>query len=177
MPWTCRASIGALPPVPTAITSGEHDRWHDEPLTAGSSTRFTRNEVHQNAEAVCGCGTNPFSSASSAAAITSEALLPNALGRLANFMGEWARGSAGASLVPSNGAGYGSVLPRACRRTSVRGPSANATRASIWLSRLKLRGGPNVAAVALANKNARVMWALLARGDSYRVRTDRASAA
>jgi len=41
---------------------------------------------------------------------------------------------------------------------------------SIWLSRLKLRGGPNVAAVALANKNARVMWALLARGDSYRVR-------
>jgi hypothetical protein len=25
--------------------------------------------------------------------------------------------------------------------------------------------------VALANKNARVMWALLARGDSYRVRT------
>ena len=48
---------------------------------------------------------------------------------------------------------------------------------SIWLNRLKLRGGPNVAAVALANKNARVMWALLARGDSYRVRTDRASAA
>ena len=39
---------------------------------------------------------------------------------------------------------------------------------SIWLSRLKLRGGPNVAAVALANKNARVLWALLARGDSYR---------
>ena len=50
---------------------------------------------------------------------------------------------------------------------------------SIWLSRLKLRGGPNVAAVALANKNARVLWALLARGDSYKVRPalDRASAA
>jgi hypothetical protein len=48
---------------------------------------------------------------------------------------------------------------------------------SIWLSRLKLRGGPNVATVALANKNARVMWALLARGDSYRVRTDTAAAA
>jgi len=39
---------------------------------------------------------------------------------------------------------------------------------SIWVSRLKLRGGPNVAAVALANKNARVLWALLARNDSYR---------
>ena len=36
-----------------------------------------------------------------------------------------------------------------------------------------------MAAVALANKNARVMWALLARGDSYRVRPalDRAVAA
>ncbi len=39
---------------------------------------------------------------------------------------------------------------------------------SVWLSRLKLRGGPNVAAVALANKNARVLWALLERNDSYR---------
>ena len=48
---------------------------------------------------------------------------------------------------------------------------------SIWLSQLKLRGGPNVVAVALANKNARVLWALLVRGDSYRVRIDRASAA
>ncbi len=39
---------------------------------------------------------------------------------------------------------------------------------SIWISRLKQRSGPNVAAVALANKNARVMWALLARNQSYR---------
>jgi transposase len=39
---------------------------------------------------------------------------------------------------------------------------------SIWISRIKLRRGPNVAAVALANKNARVMWALLVRGDNYR---------
>jgi transposase len=39
---------------------------------------------------------------------------------------------------------------------------------SIWISRIKLRRGPNVAAVALANKNARVMWALLVRGDQYR---------
>lgn len=39
---------------------------------------------------------------------------------------------------------------------------------SIWISRLKQRSGPNVAAVALANKNARVMWVLLARNQSYR---------
>jgi transposase len=39
---------------------------------------------------------------------------------------------------------------------------------SLWASRLKLKHGFNVAAVALANKNARVIWALLTRGDSYR---------
>jgi transposase len=39
---------------------------------------------------------------------------------------------------------------------------------SVWISRLKQRSGPNLAAVALANKNARVMWALLARPQSYR---------
>jgi transposase len=37
-----------------------------------------------------------------------------------------------------------------------------------WAARLKLRRAANVAAVALANKNARVLWALLSRGQSYR---------
>ncbi len=41
-------------------------------------------------------------------------------------------------------------------------------RRSIWASRLKLARGFNVAAVALANKNARIIWALLTRGDNYR---------
>lgn len=39
---------------------------------------------------------------------------------------------------------------------------------SVWASRLKLKRGFNVAVVALANKNARVIWALLSRGDNYR---------
>jgi len=34
-------------------------------------------------------------------------------------------------------------------------------RRSLWASRLKLKRGFNVAAVALANKNARILWALL----------------
>lgn len=38
----------------------------------------------------------------------------------------------------------------------------------VWASRLKLQRGTNVAAVALANKNARLLWALLKRGESYR---------
>lgn len=36
-----------------------------------------------------------------------------------------------------------------------------------WLMRLRARRNPNVAAVALANKNARVVWALLAHGRQY----------
>ena len=39
---------------------------------------------------------------------------------------------------------------------------------SDWARRIRAERGPNVAAVALANKNARVLWALLARGDRYR---------
>lgn len=36
-----------------------------------------------------------------------------------------------------------------------------------WLGRLLARSHPNVAAVALANKNARILWALLAHGRDY----------
>jgi hypothetical protein len=54
------------------------------------------------------------------------------------------------------------VLGRRCGR-----PSVNATR-SVWVNRLQLRSGPNVAAVALANKKARVMWALFTRNQTYR---------
>jgi len=39
---------------------------------------------------------------------------------------------------------------------------------SLWIKRLKERSGTAVAAVALANKNARVIWALLAHDDVYR---------
>lgn len=36
-----------------------------------------------------------------------------------------------------------------------------------WLARVAERRNPNIAAVALANKNARTVWALLARGRTY----------
>ena len=36
-----------------------------------------------------------------------------------------------------------------------------------WLARLLERRHPNVAAVALANHNARVAWAFLSRGERY----------
>ncbi len=40
---------------------------------------------------------------------------------------------------------------------------------SRWIKRLATERGVNRAAVALANKNARIIWALLSRGHSYRV--------
>jgi transposase len=44
-------------------------------------------------------------------------------------------------------------------------------RPSRWIVALKERRDANVAAVALANKNARVLWALLAHDEDYRAPT------
>jgi transposase len=43
----------------------------------------------------------------------------------------------------------------------------NANQSNSWLSRLVQRRSPNVATVAMANKNARIVWALLAHGRDY----------
>jgi len=53
-------------------------------------------------------------------------------------------------------------------RSAMRTIERHRAARSVWAGRLKLRRGSNVAAVALANKNARVMWALLSRGENYR---------
>lgn len=55
--------------------------------------------------------------------------------------------------------GARAVVPRAVRRIDPQGQ---------WLCALRRRTGTNVAAVALANKNARVIWALLAHDEAYR---------
>ena len=39
---------------------------------------------------------------------------------------------------------------------------------SRWITALAARRGANIAAVALANKNARILWALMAHGEEYR---------
>lgn len=41
-------------------------------------------------------------------------------------------------------------------------------RRSLWIAERKCRSGHNRAAVALANKNARIIWALLTTGECYR---------
>jgi hypothetical protein len=39
---------------------------------------------------------------------------------------------------------------------------------SQWIGQMRERRHPNVVAVALANKNARIVWSILARGEDYR---------
>lgn len=41
-------------------------------------------------------------------------------------------------------------------------------RFSQWVNELRERRGTNRAIVAVANKNARIIWALLARSEEYR---------
>ncbi len=53
-------------------------------------------------------------------------------------------------------------------RAAVRYAEQRTDPGGAWISRLKARRGPNVAAVAVANKNARVAWKLLSTGQSYR---------
>ena len=52
-------------------------------------------------------------------------------------------------------------------RSAIRWMEGKADPRSRWLQSLVARRGKNKAAVALANKNARIIWALLARGECY----------
>jgi transposase len=53
-------------------------------------------------------------------------------------------------------------------RASLRWCAAKTDAYSRWAARIKIERGPNVAAVAMANKNARVLWPQLSRDDRYR---------
>ena len=53
-------------------------------------------------------------------------------------------------------------------RAAVAAAKRKSDTRSRWINALVARRGANVAAVALANKNARVLWALMARGEEYR---------
>jgi transposase len=53
-------------------------------------------------------------------------------------------------------------------RTAVAVCDNKKDKLSVWVTKIKNRGGFNKASVALANKNARIIWAILATGESYR---------
>jgi transposase len=56
--------------------------------------------------------------------------------------------------------GARAVLQSTAKRTNAK---------SVWVEALRHRRGDNIAAVALAAKHARIVWALLARGQEYRM--------
>jgi transposase len=56
-------------------------------------------------------------------------------------------------------------------RAVVRTASKKSDPRSQWVNQLRERRGYNRAAVAVANKNARIIWALLRHGDAYRIAT------
>lgn len=55
-------------------------------------------------------------------------------------------------------------------RSAVHAAQEKTDGLSRWVNALRGRSGTNVATVALANRNARIIWALLARQENYRTR-------
>ena len=53
-------------------------------------------------------------------------------------------------------------------RTVVNGCDKKTDKLNVWVANKKHRCGKNKAAVAVANKNARVIWAILKTGEAYR---------
>lgn len=57
-------------------------------------------------------------------------------------------------------------------RAAVKYCDKKSDRLSVWLADKKQRCGINKAAVALVNKNARIIWAMLNSGECYRHSAD-----
>ena len=70
--------------------------------------------------------------------------------------------------ISKRGDGYLRTLLIHGARAVIRVAERKADHAGSWLARLLGRQHPNVAAVALANKNARIVWALLAHDREFR---------
>src|SRR5262249_54522769 len=87
----------------------------------------------------------------------------------------WCRGR----IQPAGKAGRGGITKRGnvyLRRLLINGASANllrskATKADPWVIGLRRRRPPLVVAVALANKTARIAWAVMLREKEYQPRT------
>lgn len=73
------------------------------------------------------------------------------------------------SGITKRGDGYLRYLLIHGARTVVRYCTSKTDERSLWLQSLLLRKHPNVVAVALANKMARIIWAMLTRGEAYRI--------
>lgn len=52
-------------------------------------------------------------------------------------------------------------------RSALRACKEKTDRRSVWVQQVQCRRNTNIATVALANKNARIIWAILSKGESY----------
>ena len=76
-------------------------------------------------------------------------------------------GKARLGHISKRGDGYIRTLLVHGARAVLRTAPRKTDRLSRWATEVRRRRGPNVAAVALANKMARIAWVLLARGERY----------
>lgn len=76
-------------------------------------------------------------------------------------------GKAGLGHISKRGDAYLRTLLIHGARAVLRHAARKSDPRSRWLQSLMARRNKNVAAVALANKNARIAWAMLARGQAY----------
>jgi len=53
-------------------------------------------------------------------------------------------------------------------RAALKAAATKTDRRSEWVNQLSVRRNRNIATVALANKNVRIAWSILARGETYR---------
>jgi transposase len=71
--------------------------------------------------------------------------------------------------ISKRGDGYLRTLLIHGARAVLRLTDKRTDRKSRWAEAVKQRRGNNIAAIALAGKHARILWALLARGTEYRL--------
>lgn len=142
-----------------------HIAWCDERIAAHAAT----DELARSAIQLCGVGP-----------LTASALVASA-GDLRQFRSA-AQFSAWLGLVPSqNSSGGKTHLGRITKRgdvylrtlliqaakSAVMTAKKRSDRISQWVVQLTQRAGWQKAVVALANKNARILWAVLSRGDRF----------
>lgn len=126
-------------------------------------------EASQRLEAIPGIG--PLSASALVASIGDARALKNGR-QLAAWMGLVPRqNSSGGNIrllgISKRGDSYLCTLLIHGARSVLRHHKLKASSSEDWLSRLAGRRHPNIAAVALANKNARIVWALLANDRQY----------
>jgi transposase len=117
-------------------------------------------------------GIGPLTASALVASVGTGAAFTNGRG-LSAFLGLVPRqhgsgGKAGLGRISKRGDPYLRTLLIHGARSVLQHAARKTDRRSRWLQGLMARRNHNIAAVALANKNARIAWALLARGQAYR---------